>query len=322
MAPSLFGVWLPDGKRIAFVSKREDDKVAQIYVIPLDGGEPERLTDMPLSVSNPKWFPDGSRVAFVSSLITGAETPEATKKAVEAREKSKVKARVSENRLYRYWDHWLTEGEYPRIFAVDVATKKVTDLLPGSKRIFGLEDGAGSFDISPDGAAIAFEANSAPEPYHEWNTDIFLVPVSGGEPKNLTAGNPAEDKNPVFSPDGKSLAYGLERKPDGWPDQTRLAVLDLAAGKTRVLTEDFDRSCGGWRWTPDSATVVFQAEARARGNLYAVSARGGAPREIYQGGSAAGTGVTRDGHVVFAASSLSRPAEIAVTGLDGKAFAT
>jgi Tol biopolymer transport system component len=163
--------WSPDGKRIAFVSKREDDKAAQIYVIPLDGGEPERLTEMPLSVSNPKWFPDGSRIAFVSPLIAGAETPEATKKAVEAREKSKVKARVSENRLYRYWDHWLTDGDYPRIFAVDVATKKVTDLLPGSRRIFGLEEGAGSFDISPDGAWVAFEANSAPEPYHVWNTD-------------------------------------------------------------------------------------------------------------------------------------------------------
>src|SRR6266545_604439 len=266
--------WSPDGRRIAFVSKREDDKAAQIYVLPVDGGEPERLTDMPLPVSNPKWFPDGSRIAFVSSVIAGAETPEATKKAVEAREKSKVKARVSENRLYRYWDHWLTDGEYARIFAVDVATKKVTDLLSGSKRIFGLEEGAGSFDISPDGAWVAFEANSTPEPYHVWNTDIFLVPISGGEPKNLTADNPAEDKNPVFSPDGRSLAYGLERKADGWPDQTRLAVLDLASGKTSVLTEDFDRSCGGWRWTPDGAAIVFQAEARARGNLYVVSARG------------------------------------------------
>ena len=314
--------WSPDGKRIAFVSKREDDKAAQVYVMPVDGGEPERLTDMPLAVSNPKWFPDGARIAFVSPVIAGAETLEATKKAVEAREKSKVKARVTENRLYRYWDHWLTDGEYPRIFVVDVATKKVTDLLPGSKRIFGLDEGAGSFDISPDGAWIAFEANSAPEPYRVWNTDIFLVPVSGGEPKNLTAGNPAEDKNPVFSPDGKSLAYGLEKKADGWPDQTRLAVLDLASGTTRVLTEDFDNSAGGWSWTPDGATLVFQSEARGRGNLYAVSARGGAPREIFHGGTAAGARVTRDGRVVFATSSLARPADIAVTGLDGKGLRT
>jgi dipeptidyl aminopeptidase/acylaminoacyl peptidase len=314
--------WSPDGKRIAFVSKREDDKAAQLYVMPVDGGEPERLTDMPLSVSSPKWFPDGARIAFVSSVVAGQETLEATKKAVEAREKSKVKARVTENRLYRYWDHWLTDGEYPRIFVVDVATKKVTDLLPGSKRIFGLDEGSGSYDISPDGAWIAFEANSAPEPYRVWNPDIFLVPVSGGEPKNLTAGNPAEDKNPVFSPDGKSLAYGVEKKADGWPDQTRLAVLDLASGTTRVLTENFDNSAGGWSWTADGATLVFQSEVRGRGNLYAVSARGGAPREIFHGGTAAGARVTRDGRVVFASSTLSRPTDIAVTGLDGKGLRT
>jgi dipeptidyl aminopeptidase/acylaminoacyl peptidase len=314
--------WSPDGKRIAFVSKREDDKAAQIYVMPVDGGEPERLTDMPLSVSSPKWFPDGTRIAFVSHVIAGQETLEATKKAVEAREKNKVKARATENRLYRFWDHWLTDGEYPRIFVVDVVTKKVVDLLPGSKRIFGLDEGSGSYDISPDGAWIAFEANSAPEPYRVWNPDIFLVPVSGGEPKNLTAGNPAEDKNPVFSPDGRSLAYGVEKKADGWPDQTRLAVLDLASGATRVLTEDFDNSAGGWSWTADGATLVFQSEARGRGNLYAISARGGAPREIFHGGTAAGARVTREGRVVFAASSLSRPADIAVTGLDGKGLRT
>src|SRR5262249_34767134 len=170
-APDPSPAWSPDGRRIAFVSKRDEDKASQIYIMAVDGGEAERLTDMPLGVSNPKWFPDGKRIAFVSSIIAGNEALEATKKAAEARGKRKVKARVTENRLYRFWDHWLTDGEYPRIFVLDVATKKVTDLLPGSKRIFGLDEGAGSFDISPDGAWIAFEANSSPEPYKEWNTD-------------------------------------------------------------------------------------------------------------------------------------------------------
>lgn len=312
--------WSPDGRRIAFVSKREEDKAAQIYVLPVDGGEPERVTEMPIAVSNPKWFPDGKRIAFVSPLIAGSESIEATKKTLESREKSKVKARVTENRLYRYWDHWLTDNEYPHIFVVDVATKKVTDLLPASHRIFGLDESAGNFDISPDGSWIAFEANSSPEPYREWNTDIFLVAATGGEPKDLTADNPAEDKNPVFSPDGRSLAYGVEKKADGWPDQTRLAVLDVASGKRRILTDTFDYSAGGWSWTPDGSTIVFQAEARARGNLFSIPAAGGTPREIYRGGSVSGARPTHDGHVVFSTSTLDRPAEIAVAGLDGKGF--
>ena len=47
-------VWSPDGKRLAFVSRREGDAASQLYVLPLDGGEPERVTDLPLPVSNPK----------------------------------------------------------------------------------------------------------------------------------------------------------------------------------------------------------------------------------------------------------------------------
>ncbi|HLN93122.1 MAG TPA: S9 family peptidase, partial [Thermoanaerobaculia bacterium] len=84
--------WSPDGKRIAFTSKRDDDKANQLYVIPIDGGEPERVTEMPIAVSNPKWLPDGKRIAFVSHVIAGAESPADTKKALDAREKSKVKA--------------------------------------------------------------------------------------------------------------------------------------------------------------------------------------------------------------------------------------
>ena len=163
--------WSPDGKRIAFVSKRDGDSAAQLYVISVEGGEAERMTEMPLAVSNPAWFPDGTRIAFVSHVIAGAESLAETKKALEAREKNKVKARVTENRLYRFWDRWLTDDEYPRIFVLDLPSRKVTDLLPGSKRYFDLQEGTGSFDIAPDGSAIVFEANSSEEPYKTTNAD-------------------------------------------------------------------------------------------------------------------------------------------------------
>ena len=309
--------WSPDGRRIAFVSKRDGDSAAQLYVISVDGGEAERLTEMPIAVSGPKWFPDGKRIAFVSHVVAGAESPSETKKALEAREKNKVKARVTENRLYRFWDRWLTDEEYPRIFAFDLATKKITDLLPGSKRFFDLQEGTGSFDIAPDGSAIAFEANKTPAPYRTTNTDIFLVPSAGGEVKNLTSGNLADDKDPVYSPDGKSLAYGLELKADGWPDHTRLAVLDVGSGDPRALTEKWDRSASGWTWAPDGQTIVFHGEDRGRTNLFSVPARGGTPKEIFRGGTTSGADVARDGSIVFTSHALSQPPEISTIRLDG-----
>jgi dipeptidyl aminopeptidase/acylaminoacyl peptidase len=311
--------WSPDGKRIAFTSRRDEDKVNQLYVISVDGGEPERVTEMPLAVSNPTWLPDGKRVAFVSHVIAGSESPADTKKALEAREKNKVKARVTENRLFRFWDRWLTDDEFPHIFVVDVGSRKVTDLLPGSKRLFSLQEGSGSFDVSPDGAWIVFEANSTPEPYPKLNRDVFLVPAAGGEVRNLTAANAADDTDPVFSPDGKRIAYGVEVKADGWPDRTRLAVMDVASGRTTVLTESFDVSAGGWAWSPDGRTIVFHAESRARTNLYALPAAGGAPKEIHHGGTTAGAEVARDGQVVFQLHSMTQPPELAVVRLDGSA---
>jgi len=312
--------WSPDGKRLAFVSKREGDAAAQLYVMSLEGGEAERLTEMPMAVSGPRWFRDGKRIAFVSAVIAGAESPEATKAALEALEKSKVKARVTESRLFRYWDRWLTDAEYPHLFAVDVATRKVTDLLPGSKRLFGLEDGAGSFDLSADGTTAFFEANSTEPPYRTLNRDLFAVPVAGGPLRNLTADNPGEDTRPVLSPDGKRIAYGLTRKADDWPDYTRLAVMDLASGRSTALTEGWDRSPTDWSWTPDGRELLFHAEARGRVGLYRVSAAGGPPTEIVRGGVTAGAQSAPDGSLVFALQNLDTPAELALVRADGSAL--
>ena len=267
-------VWSPDGKRLAFVSRRDADKAAQIYVIDVGGGEAERITEMPLGAGSVKWLPDGTRLVFVSHVIAGHETPEATTKALEAREKNKVKARVTENRVYRFWDRWLTDEEFPHLFVVDLATKKVTDLLPGSKRLFGLQEGSGDYDISPDGTTIVFSALASPEPYRSLNYDVFSVPTAGGDVTNLTADNPASDTGPVFSPDGARIAYGREVKANGWPDYTRLAVMDVRGGATRMLTDGWDNSAGSWQWTADGATLLFVAEVAARINLYAIGVAG------------------------------------------------
>jgi dipeptidyl aminopeptidase/acylaminoacyl peptidase len=314
-------VWSPDGKRLAFVSRREGDSASQLYLLPLDGGEPERLTDLPLSVSNPKWLPDGKRLAFVSHVVAGAETPDATKKALEAREKNKVKARVTDNRLFRFWDRWLTDEEYPHLFVVNVETRAVTDLLPGSKRYFGLQDGAGSFDVSPDGATLAFSANSAAPPYRALNYDIFTVPTAGGEVKNLTPDAPGDDTDPVYDPAGKRLAFGREVKSEGWPDYRRLAVMDASGGAAALVTEGWENSADGWTWTADGAALAFTAEVRARTGLYTIPAAGGGrPRQLHQGGSVAGPEVTPGGEAVFQLHSITQPPELAAVRLDGTGF--
>jgi dipeptidyl aminopeptidase/acylaminoacyl peptidase len=152
------------------------------------------------------------------------------------------------------------------------------------------------------------------------NTDIFVVPVAGGAVRNLTAGNPAQDTDPVWSPDGKTLAYGLEKKAEGWPDHARVGTIDLMSGAARVLTEPFDANAAGWQWAPDGTQIVFTAEVRGRTNLYAVPSAGGAVREVHHGGTVNGLALTRDGQVVFQRHDLNRPPEVATVKLDGSGF--
>lgn len=309
----------PDGRRIAFVAKRDDDKAPQIYLLRLDGGEAERITRMPMPVSSPRWTADGKRVVFVSSLL--GDTLEATRAEVarrEKEEKSRVKATVTESRLVRYWDRWLDGNERPRLFSVDVATREVADLTPGMRRLGRLDEGL-AFDVAPDGSVV-FAANATEPPYRTLNSDLFLVPAGGGPARNLTADNPAEDSAPVFSPDGRTIAYGREEKADGFPDRTRLALLDVASGRTTVLTEAWDEVPEGWRFTPDGKTLVFRSEARARTNVYAMAVAGGPPRLVWKGGRATAAEVAGAGEVVLAHTSFRRPAELAAVKLDGSGF--
>ena len=313
--------WSPDGTRLAFVSRRDPDTQPQIYVIDVGGGEARRVTDMPLGAGSVTWLPDGRGLVFVSHVIAGHETPEQTKKALEEREKNKVKARVTQNRLYRFWDRWLTDDEFPHLFAVSLDTRQVTDLTPGSRRLFGLQAGAGAYDISPDGATIVFSALATPEPYQTINYDLFSVPASGGEVTNLTPDNPAPDTDPVFSPDGTRIAYGREVRGGGWPDYTRVAVRDVKTGSTSMLTDGWDYSAGNWQWTADGRTLVFTAEQRARVNVYAIDASGGGtPRELHRGGTIAGLETTPQGDVVFQRHAMDAPPELAVMKTDGSGF--
>src|SRR5439155_3616654 len=145
----------PDGSRLAFTRKGARGK-AQLHVMPLDGGEPRRLTDLPLGVFDPQWLPDGSGLVFAATLLKGHLTPAATAAELARREKDPVKAHVTEDRVFRFWDTWLTTGEVPHLFRLDLASGELRDLIPYSTVWFDWVEPAGQYDIAPDGREVAF----------------------------------------------------------------------------------------------------------------------------------------------------------------------
>lgn len=309
-APDTAPAWSPEGRRISYVSKR-DGELAQLQLLSLDGAEPITLTDLPVAVSNPRWLPDGKRVLFVAEVPKGfAGDFAALKDKLAAEKKRGYSAKVTENRLYRYWDHWLTDETVPQFFSVDVQSKEIQALTPGWSQLMNLE-GSPDFDVSPDGKWLSVSALASKPPYNDENFDVYLLPLDGsGKAKNITAANLSDDNKPVFSPDGRALVYGARQRVDFGADNVRLTRFDLQKQSATVLTSNIDLSAEQWLFSRDGATLYFLAQDKAKTSLFSVPALGGAVKQVLRQGSNEQLQVAGPQKLVLVQHSLSKLPEI------------
>jgi dipeptidyl aminopeptidase/acylaminoacyl peptidase len=305
----------PDGTRLAFTRKNAKGK-PQLHLMPLDGGEPERVTELPLGVFDPKWLPDGSGLVFGAKLIRDHLTAEATAAEIERRDKDPVKAHVTEERVYRYWDTWLTTGEVPHLFTIDLATRAVRDLTPESTVWFDWNDPSGHYDISPDGREVVYSGIFIDRAKKDLlRSALFAVPHSGGAPVCLTADHPSDDLKPRYTPDGKAIVYGMQHDPFFYADRVRVMAYDRGAKTHRELITDWDYSPSHWTFAPDG-TMYLEAEEHARTALFRWSGSG-APERIARGGTISGTSAAKAGRLFFQHQHLSGAPEVFHCGADG-----
>lgn len=308
--------WSPDGRRVAFVSKRGKDEAATLYVIPVDGGEAQKVLELPFGVSAPRWLPDGQHVIVGTEVIPelagamSAEDQAAMKAEARRRKESKMTAKVTEDRQYRYFDKYLTDKLATRLLKVDAATGEVKDLTPDSDRWFQL-DGAVTYDVSPDGAHIAVARNSTPPPYRDFlNADIYLVPTDGsGGQRCLTSENPGSDTHPVFAPDGRSLFFLRATTSYHNGESLRVWRHDLATGVNTPVTAALDYSFNHLRVAPDGRTLWLLAEDKGAVPVFSINVDGTGLTPMH----AAGTSSHLDakaGAVVFLHTTLNRPDEL------------
>src|SRR5205823_4663597 len=124
---------------------------------------------------------------------------------------------------------------------------------------------------------------------------------------------------PRYSPDGKSIVYGMQRDPYFYADKVRMVRYDRAAKTHTVLTEDWDRSPAAWEFAKDG-TLILESEDRGSVLLFAMAPGGGAPKAILMQGTASGLKIGRDDRVYFTIQTTSAPPEAASVRLDGKEF--
>ena len=270
----------PDGRQVAFVAKRGDDKESQIYVIAIDGGEARRLTNVPTGADAPKWFPDGKRLAFASSIWLDLTSWDDQAKRLKEREDSKMNAKVWEHAPISHWDHFLDDRE-PHLFAINLDGGEPSAITRQSGHSLSKQEyDANSYDISPDGAMLAFSSNtdrSGIDP----NYDIIEVASCGCKSaQNLTTANPADDAEPHYSPNGRWLAFTQQTIKGFYADRVRLTLLDRANGALRDLSGSWDRSAGNLHWLRDSSALYGAIDDAATHRIYRFDVNGKAPRAV------------------------------------------
>ncbi len=280
--------WAPDGKRFAFLSNKEDG--SQVWIAEFDGAtgavtSQKRLTDIATEAGGEIWSPDGKRILFTSDVYpecdgTAQAELDCNARRLKSAEQSKVKAMIFDHLLYRHWNAY-KEGKRSHLLVVrapaplsepstegdSVMEDRPRDLTPGDfdAPVFSL-GGQDDYAFSPDGKEICYASNHDKNPAASTNNDLWIVPVSGGaagsvQAKNITADNPASDTSPLYSPDGRYIAYRAQQRPGYESDRFRLMLFDRKTGEKKNLTENLDRWVGTYAWSPDSKRIYFVHES-------------------------------------------------------------
>ncbi len=302
--------WSPDSRQIYFVSNRGGSQ--QIWVMDADGTHARQVTRLATEASGEILSPDGRRLVFLSSVYPACGDDDVcNKRALDDEAKNKSRARVYTSLLFRHWTEW--EGKRRQhLMTITVEGLELKDLTPGLRDVppFSL-GGPDDYAISPDSTELAFVTNTDAEPALSTNSDIYVVPLDGGDAKKITTG-PGADNSPQYSPDGKFLAFRSQARAGYESDRWRLMVLDRATGKTTNLTEGLDRWVGSFTWSPDSTRLFFTVEDRGRTGVQLVAVTGGGSRNVISGSSSLdAVQFTSDGRtMIYTEESGSRPAEI------------
>jgi dipeptidyl aminopeptidase/acylaminoacyl peptidase len=311
--------WSPDGRRVAYVAD------GQLWVADASGANKRQLSRLARGASGPVWSPTGDRVAFVSNVYPQCRDDACTARFDSLQAQKKTKAYIADELMYRHWVA-LRDDTRSHLFVVGVDGNGLRDLVPGARYDVppGPFGGSEGYAFSPDGREVAFTAKDQGRA-EAWTTDVnvYTVPVSGGEPRVVTARNTGADQNPVYTPDGRYLAYASQARAGFESDRWRLMLMDRRSGAVRELLPRWDRNADAYFFSPDTKWVYVNTVDRGREKLYRAPidrlGRAGTPQLVVGERNEVGFTLSRDGRTLaWLRDAADHPADVYAMTLDAR----
>ncbi len=305
--------WSPDSKKIYFLSSRSGS--SQVWCMPVTGkdSDAQQVTQLALDVGSLIISPDGKKLAislevFPNSCIT--ETAAKLKKI----EENKASGMIFDRLFIRHWDTWC-DGRRAHIFVVPatpgdgkpVDTMKGMDSDCPTKPFGGTEE----YTFTPDSQGVVFSTgNAGKEEAWSTNFDLFFAPIDGSKtPTCLTEANKAWDSQPVFSNNGKTLAYLAMKRARFEADRFYIILRDWATGKERILAPNWDRSPSSIAWDQNDKTLYAIAANLGQSSIFAISVKTGQVRTLVKEGNATSLGFAGK-RLIYGMDTLSSPVEL------------
>ena len=311
--------WGSDGK-LYFLSGRSGS--SQVWRAEADGTGPVQVTDLPLDVNAYRLSDDAAKVVVSLAVFPSCADLACTVDRARAEADGKSTGQVYDRMFVRHWDTW-NDGTQNHLFVVNAdgsgepvwVTKGFDGDTPSKP--FGDES---EFTFTPAGDAVVFSARLAGQS-EPWSTNFDLYRTHGlsgdGVFENLTDDNDAWDTGPVFSPDGRTMAYRAMARPGFEADKYGVFLRDVATGQVRQVAANWDRSADSLQWSKDGRTLYTTAGDVGQTRLFAIDVTSGSVTPITGEGHVSAFQQTPSGFV-FAQDSLTRPSELYVKTFLGR----
>lgn len=294
--------WSADGRTLSYISTRADG--AQIWRLPIRGGEPTRVTAAPGGVLEFWVSPGGKAIFYVQDVKWPAQ------QEIDLRNGAfPTEAKIWTELFYRHWNEWRV-GLRQHVFRLEPGDSVGTDVTPYDRDVPTLALGGVGVALSQFGTEVAVVLNPDSVLATSTNNDIYVMGPDGSGRQAITT-NPANDNSPAYSPDSRYVAYLAMTVPGFEADRQQVMLYERATGRRRALTAEWGLSVDAISWTPDSRALIAEVPERGGVSLYRIEVGTGRRSLLVSGGTNHGVRIPpRGDDMVFVRSTADRPVEV------------